>query len=165
MSYLGTCAVQLTRSLTSHRRPPPCRTSDGATALMIAASIDELAMMEALVEHGAAVDAVYPADGRTAYHTSCAHGRAEAVGLLVRLGCNQTLRDNEQMTGLECAREGGHAALVDTLEAAEAQQLQLMLPDVPVEEAEPRAVALPPRMRSSSRVGDAALESCTLTPL
>ena len=66
---------------------------------------------------------------------------------------------------LEFEKHASKRSTFKSLEAAEAQQLQLMLPDVPVEEAEPRAVALPPRMRSSSRVGDAALESCTLTPL
>ena len=102
------------------------RTSDGATPIMVAASLDDAPSIQALAAHGATIDATYHHTGQTAFHQSCANGRVGSVETLVQLGCDQTLRDKEGKTGMECARDASMTAVVDALQTLEAAGLEAL---------------------------------------
>ena len=98
---------------------------------MVAAALDDAPSIQALAEHGATIDATDHHTGQTAFHQSCANGRVGSVEMLVQLGCDQTLRDNEGKTGMDYARDANMTAVVDALERLEAVGLEALLPNVP----------------------------------
>ena len=102
------------------------RTSNGATPIMIAASLNDVPCIETLAAHGATIDAIIQQTGQTAYHQSCANGRVASVEVLVQLGCDQTLRDKEGKTGMDCARDSGRGSVVNALETLEAVGLEAL---------------------------------------
>lgn len=58
-----------------------------------------------------------PIIGRTPLHVACAHGNAEAAGLMLDLGADMRAVDVLGQTPLHLAAKGGHEALVKVLEA------------------------------------------------
>ena len=135
---------------------PDARTSDGATPIMVAASLDDAPSIESLAAHGATIDATYHHTGQTAFHQSCANGRVGSVEMLVQLGCDQTLRDKEGKTGMDCARDASMTAVVDALQTLEAAGLEALFPSVPEGVAGAAAPALSTPRGSPQRQRQAA---------
>jgi hypothetical protein len=84
----------------------------------------QLEVLRLLLERGAAVDAVKPATGGTAFHSACDSNQPECVEALVRAGCDVGIKDQRGATGLEIAARRGHAAVVKRLRAVVAEQLR-----------------------------------------
>ncbi len=75
--------------------------------------------MQALLEHGAQVNAAGP-KGRTALHYAAAAGHARAIALLLEYGADPTLKDEQGETALDLARAAGKTAAADLLRQQEA---------------------------------------------
>ncbi len=111
------------------RKKPDWRDARGATALMYAASISRIDLVEQLMARGADVDARDKA-GQTAFHYACgsmlgaSFPSPDAIRFLARVGADVNAVDNEGLSGLHhtvssitTAPEGVEAALdagVDT---------------------------------------------------
>jgi ankyrin repeat protein len=101
----------------------PSRTnSDGDTPLMAAARGGYLEVLRLLLAKGAAVDAVQPADGWTAFHLACNDNQPDGVEALVRAGCDVGLKTNDGETGREAAKRMGYRAVVARLRSLEAER-------------------------------------------
>ena len=53
----------------------------------------------------------------TALMWAAGQGQADAVKLLLSRGADRGLKDDRSLTALEMARQGGHVAVVELLEA------------------------------------------------
>lgn len=82
-----------------------------------AAAGRNLAIVRALLEHGAPVNAKQQA-GWTALHTAAQHGDQPMVELLLKHGANPTAKNDDGRTADELAQEKGHSDLADRLRAA-----------------------------------------------
>jgi ankyrin repeat protein len=67
---------------------------------------------------GAAVDAVDPRNGFTAFHTACGNNQPECAEALARAGCDVGIKESNGFTGRELAEGQGHASVVERLRAA-----------------------------------------------
>ena len=93
---------------------PSLAGTDGITPLMAAAAKSFLRLLRMLIEFKAELNAAAP-DGRTAFHIVCFNGDVDCVEVLVRAGCDTSLRDGHGMTGRDYAQEYGHTAVVELL--------------------------------------------------
>jgi ankyrin repeat protein len=84
---------------------------DGATALMAAAGYGQPEVLRLLLARGAAVDAVDPGDGTTAFHWACVNNSADCAEALVRAGCDVGTKDKLGETGRERAEAMGNEAV------------------------------------------------------
>jgi ankyrin repeat protein len=94
---------------------PSRAASDGLTPLIITSATGHLEVLQLLLGHGAAVDAVHPSNGGTAFHHACANNQAECAEALARVGCNLLIKDEKGRKGREIAEAKGHTALVARL--------------------------------------------------
>eukprot|EP01045_Picozoa_sp_COSAG04_P024851 COSAG04_NODE_3168_length_3093_cov_83.308897_1_plen_862_part_10 len=101
---------------------PNLADSDGITPLMIAAGTDWLPLLRLLVEAKAEVDAVEPRTGWTAFHATCVNNLPECAEVLVRAGCDTSLRAKDGKTGRDMAQDQGNAAVLERLDALESAQ-------------------------------------------
>ena len=92
---------------------------DGVTPLMEAVSGGQPEVLRLLLARGAAVDAVKPPRGWTAFHGACYNNQPECVEALVRAGCDVGLKDVNGMTGRQLAEALGYAGVVERLRAAQ----------------------------------------------
>jgi hypothetical protein len=81
---------------------------DGYTPLMSAAANGYLEVLRLLLAWGAAVDAVDPRDGWTAFHTACVSNQAECAEALARAGCDVGIKTNNGKTGQQVAEAQGN---------------------------------------------------------
>jgi hypothetical protein len=103
---------------------PSLADGDGITPLMVAAAHGQLEVVRLLLARGAAVDAVDPGDGGTAFHLACFNNQPDCVEELARAGCDVGLKDKNGHTGREMAEGEGHAAVVERLRAVVGEQLR-----------------------------------------
>jgi ankyrin repeat protein len=90
----------------------------GFTPLMNAARCGELEVLRLLLAYGAAVDAVGPDTGITAFHCACFENQAECAEVLMRAGCDVEIKDKVGWTGREMAEQSqGSKDLVRRLRA------------------------------------------------
>jgi ankyrin repeat protein len=82
-----------------------------------AAAGRNLAIVRALLEHGAPVNAKQQA-GWTALHAAAQHGDQAMVELLLKYGANPTAKNDDGRTADDLAEEKGHADLAERLRAA-----------------------------------------------
>jgi ankyrin repeat protein len=81
-------------------------------------------VLRLLLAWGAAVDAVEPNEGWTAFHTACHHNWPECAEALARAGCDVGIKTMNGQTGRQLAEVRGHAAVVERLRAVVAEQLR-----------------------------------------
>ncbi|CAE7414653.1 ANKRD50 [Symbiodinium sp. CCMP2456] len=96
------------------------RDEHGDTALLVAASYDQLKVVEALVEAGAQLDACN-VDGRTALIAASSLGHLKVVEVLVKAGAQLEARDEFGFTALISAAQAGDLKVVEVLVKAGAQ--------------------------------------------
>ena len=82
-----------------------------------AAAGRNLAIVRALLEHGAPVNAKQQA-GWTALHAAAQHGDQAMVELLLKYGANPNAKNDDGRTADDLADEKGHADLAERLRAA-----------------------------------------------
>ena len=95
---------------------------DGFTVLHWAARGGSLAVMEALVDQGANVDAM-STSGYTALHNAAWRGRLSVVKYLVGMGADVNAKGSNGLTALSWAARAGHLAVVKFLVGAGADVL------------------------------------------
>ena len=79
-----------------------------------AAASQNLEITRLLIENGAEVDAIQNG-GFTALHTAAHNGQIKMIKLLIAAGANPKIKNNENKTPEDLAREGGHGKVVDYL--------------------------------------------------
>jgi ankyrin repeat protein len=117
--------LEAVRLLLDGGADPSSAGSDGTTPLMAAAGGGQLEVLQLLLGRGAAVDAVEPGSGCTAFHSACYHNQPDCVEALARVGCDVGIKDNDGFTGREMAEGRCHAAVVERLRAVVAEQLRV----------------------------------------
>ena len=122
--------LEAVRLLLDHGAVPSLSDSYGTAPLMNAAMEGHTAVVLELLERGtalpAALDAVHPETGWTAYHFGCFNNQADSVVALLRAGCDKAIKDRAGMTGEQCASAKGQSEVLARLAAFEAEQ-QLLL--------------------------------------
>jgi ankyrin repeat protein len=103
--------LEVARLLLDGGADPSLADGYGLTPLMRATFYGHLEVLRLLLGRGAAVDAVDPVAGVTAFHCACRNNQAECAEELARAGCDVGLKDKSGMTGRERAEEMGHAAV------------------------------------------------------
>jgi ankyrin repeat protein len=140
---VGHGRLEAARLLMDGGADPSRANSNGATPLITAVGHGQLEVLQLLLARGAAVDAVHPRTGFTAFHAACFKNQAECAEALVRAGCDVRLKDGNGRTGREVAEEQGHAAVVERLRAVVAEQLRAA-----------RAVGIAPEPEPAAVIGD-----------
>jgi ankyrin repeat protein len=117
--------LEAARLLLDAGADPSLATNGGFTPLITAAGYGQLEVLRLLLARGAAVDAVEPRTGCTAFHYACVENQADCVEALARAGgCDVGLKDVNGKTGRELADSEGHTAVVERLRAVVAEQLR-----------------------------------------
>jgi ankyrin repeat protein len=93
------------------------RSGDGFTPLHSAAAARNLAIVRALLEHGAPVNARQQ-KGWTALHAAAQHGDQAMVELLLKYGANPNAKNDDGHTPDHVAHEKGHTEIAERLRAA-----------------------------------------------
>jgi ankyrin repeat protein len=95
------------------------RNGGGWTPLMLAASAGSAPIVEALLAHGAPIDARVvggeQTEGMTALMAAALHGHANVIRLLIERGANVQLKATGGFTALTLATSKGYADCVDLL--------------------------------------------------
>ncbi len=91
------------------------RCKNGLNALMYAASKGNVAIVSALLDGGAMLDAVEPTQRSTALMFAAKHGHADIVRLLVVRGADINAKRNDGATALIMAASEGHADVINVL--------------------------------------------------
>jgi ankyrin repeat protein len=139
--------LEVARLLLDAGADPNRAGSDGATPLMGAALRGELEGLRLLLGRGAAVDAVRPGTGGTAFHNACSNNKADCAEALARAGCDVGLKDIEGKTGREVAERKGHDKVLARLRAVVAEKLRV------AQAAEPEP-APAPQWSTAERLAD-----------
>jgi ankyrin repeat protein len=95
------------------------RDNNGRTALMFAASGPFPATVRLLLENGANVNAVDSDEHFTALMTAAAEGLSPIVDMLLDAGADPTMKDVDNDTAANFARQRGFTALANKLQALE----------------------------------------------
>ena len=115
--------LEAVRLLLDHGAVPSLSDSYGTAPLMNAAMEGHTAVVLELLERGtalpAALDAVHPETGWTAYHFGCFNNQADSVVALLRAGCDKAIKDRAGMTGEQCASAKGQSEVLARLAAFE----------------------------------------------
>jgi ankyrin repeat protein len=93
--------LEVARRLLEGGADPDLTGGDGTTPLMLAAGHGWLEVLRVLLGRGAAVDAVEPTTGGTAFHIACENNQAECAEALAHAGCDIGAKDIDGMTGRE----------------------------------------------------------------
>jgi ankyrin repeat protein len=118
--------LEVVRLLLEGGADPSCADSNGTTALMLAARIDgQPEVLRLLLVRGAAVDAVRPGDGGTAFHSACYFNQPDCAEALARAGCDVGLKTKNGETGRQLAERQGHMAVVARLRTVVSEQLRV----------------------------------------
>ena len=88
--------------------------TNGLTALVIAANFGQLEAAEALLDGGSAINAQVR-NGLTALHAAAGRGQAAMVEMLLARGAHVHITSDSEVTPLMYAAQGGHASLVALL--------------------------------------------------
>lgn len=91
------------------------RNDKGMTPLDCAASEGFKNVVEMLIEHGSAIDAVSPEDGMTAVHWATLFGHQHVVAYLIGKGAVVTRRDKFGCAPLHYAAQWGYGGIVNLL--------------------------------------------------
>lgn len=83
------------------------------TCLM--ASVGHAGLCDVLLRHGASVSTATARDGCTALHLAVRENRLETVRVLLRHGCDSSLRDGDGLDVFQCAALRRHAAVLRCL--------------------------------------------------
>ena len=89
--------------LLEHKADPDLADSGGMTPLMMAAQDDHGTILDTLVHHKAAVNAVGDKYCYSAFHVTCLRSNAACAVALAKAGCDLTLRANNGETGKDIA--------------------------------------------------------------
>jgi len=92
----------------------------GQTPLAMAANFGSVAVIQRLIDCGAAVDA-RDNDGSTAMHYAAEKGHADVVSCLLNNGARGDFINHDGLTPLDLARYGGHAQIAACLDTAVAR--------------------------------------------
>jgi ankyrin repeat protein len=114
---VGHGRLEAARQLLDAGADPSLANSDGFTPLMVAVAHGQLEVLRLLLARGAAVDAVVPDSGFTAFHHACATNQAECAEALARAGCNVGLKNNDGKTGQQVAEAQGSKDVLRRLRA------------------------------------------------
>jgi ankyrin repeat protein len=87
----------------------------GNTALDEAVLNDQSEAVGSLLDHGASLNYVHPADGRGALHEACVKGHADIAELLIARGADPGLRDRSGQSPLDLALAYKNARIVALL--------------------------------------------------
>jgi ankyrin repeat protein len=136
----GCGQLEVLRLLLDSGADPSLASSDGDTPLMTAARLGQLKVLRRLLGRGAAVDAVEPGTGLTAFHWACFHNKVDCAEELARVGCDAGLKDKSGHTGRELAEGKGHAAVVERLRVVVGEQLRAAQAAGPAPAPEPPEV-------------------------
>jgi ankyrin repeat protein len=132
--------LEAVRLLLEAGADPSLANGDGFTPLMGAVGSGSLEALRLLLARDAAVDAVRPATGWTAFHYACRNNQAEHAEALARAGCDVGLKDSQGRTGLELAEAESYTAVVERLRVVVAEQLRAAQGAFPTPEPEAAAV-------------------------
>jgi hypothetical protein len=113
----GNGRLEAVRLLLDGGADPSLAGSHGATPLMAAEGEGHLEVLWLLLGRGAAVDAVDPGTGATAFHYACIKDQAECAEVLVRAGCDVGIKDKSGRTGRELAEAQGSRDVARRLRA------------------------------------------------
>jgi ankyrin repeat protein len=109
--------LEAARLLLDGGADPSRADSRGVTPLMTAAPRGELEVVRLLLAWGAAVDAVHPGNGATAFHAACDHNQVECAEVLARTGCDVGLKTTAGETGQQRAEAQGSKDVLRRLRA------------------------------------------------
>ena len=110
--------LEVLRLLLDAGADPSSAGSAGYTPLMVAAVGGHAEVLRLLLARGAAVDAVFPETGNTAFHSACFNNRPDSVEALVHAGCDVGITNTGGETGRQIAEAQGHTAVVERLRVA-----------------------------------------------
>ena len=82
-----------------------CRDEYEWTPLMMAASKDDIEMIELLLDKGANIDHKANVDGWTALHQAANYLKNRAVKLLIKRGADTHIKNNDGKTALDVAKQ------------------------------------------------------------
>jgi ankyrin repeat protein len=116
--------LEAARRLLEGGAAPSLAGGDGITPLMKAAGGGQLEVLQLLLGRGAAVDAVHPRTGVTAFHSACFGNQAECAEALAHAGCDVGLKTETGETGRELAQAKGHGEVAARLRAVVSEQLR-----------------------------------------
>ena len=120
---VATGNLELVQLLLDHSADPNLRDGAGGTLLMLAAGGGHVPIVELLVKRGADIDAEHQEHGFTALHCACLSNLPDCAAVLVRSGCDATMKDRQDgRTGKQYAEIKGHAAVLERLAALESER-------------------------------------------
>jgi ankyrin repeat protein len=114
--------LEAARLLLEGGADPSLADGDGGTPLIAAADEGHLEVLRLLLARGAAVDALHPDTSATAFHHACETNHPECAEALARAGCDVGIKAKCGRTGREMAGAQGHWAVVERLQALEAER-------------------------------------------
>jgi ankyrin len=91
-------------------------TTNGSTALHVAALEGHQGIMALLLANGADVEQARTDNHVTALHVAAFQGHREIVALLLKHGADKTARATTGQRPMDLARQQGHSALIPLLE-------------------------------------------------
>jgi ankyrin repeat protein len=125
--------LEAARMLLEGGADPSLAGCNGDTPLMAATGGGHLEVLRLLLGRGAAVDAVNPGTGCTAFHAACGQNKPGCAEALARAGCDVGLKTKSGQTGWGLAEARGHAAVGERLRRGLVDQVRGPAPQ-PVQE-------------------------------
>jgi hypothetical protein len=156
--------LEAVRLLLEGGADPSCAGGDGCTPLMSAAANGELEVLRLLLARGAAVDAVEPSRGCTAFHFTCYNNHPECTDALARAGNDFRIVSKSGLTGMQMAEQAGSKEALRVLRALARQPFVGVLVQLTglVGASEHNGKRAMVRPRARDRVVVCSLVACTL---